>query len=88
MAAYIKFDGIGGQSYVKIGDIKTYPKPTGYTDAGRRPQALINWSSNAKTSLKDAGMTPQGIRALTNGGQVSNKDDQAIVNAILASILN
>lgn len=93
--AYIKLneDGLPGvdgktTSFLKLGDFKTYPVPT-YTDAGRVTYgAKTNWSANAKAALKEIGMSQQGISALTTGGQVTDRKDKAIVNSILATILN
>ncbi len=86
MSAYIKFDGVDGNGFLKLGDFKTFPVPSA-SQPLRRPSSGVKWSSAARASLKEAGMSDQGIAALTQGRACTNKSDQAIVTAIIAAVL-
>lgn len=81
MAAYLKFDGYDGRSsgFTKIEMKRVYPTPP---KSAASPRG-IQWSATARASLKEAGMTDQGIAALISGRACTNKDDQGIVTAIL-----
>ena len=77
MGAYIKFDGVGSNSFFKIewDEIKgSGPKPNG-------------WSQNSRAKLASMGLSPAGIQALMAGQPVQSPVDQKIVAAILQAVV-
>ena len=78
MGGYIKFDGVGGDGFLKLGDLKELK-------AG--PLDPKGWSQNSRAKLASMGLSQVGIQALIGGQPVQNPNDQKIIAAILQALV-
>jgi len=83
MAAFIKFDGVDGESnsFYKLGDFKgKTPTKGGYMK--------IEWTYSSRGKLASMGMSQAGIEALVAGKPVQNEKDQEIVAGLVQKALS